>query len=156
LGSPESSVSQVFPADRREREEGMALRVFDIDIAKPPQVFVPRRGGSLNEERAMANRRTHKKLRAEVLAGMAQTGDSYQRVVQQVLARKPRASSAASMPTAVDLVPLARCGVPMTLATFEGPSLHSFVLLRHAPGSGGWRAAPWVPSMRFLRPQGVN
>ena len=104
----------------------------------------------------MANRHAHKKLRAEVLARMAQTGDSYQRVIQHVIARKKYSGSARPLPTAVDLVPFVRADVPMTLATFEGPSLHGFVLLGRAPRSGGWQTIPGVPSIRFLRPQGVN
>lgn len=102
----------------------------------------------------MANRHAHKKLRAEARARMAKTGVTYQHALHHVLARAQRPTSPPC--TAVDLVAFARFGVPMTLATFEGPNVHGFVLLGRAPRSLGLHATFSVPSMQFVSPQGVN
>ncbi len=93
----------------------------------------------------MANRHSHKKLRAEVRARMATTGESYQTARKRVLAR--------SRHTAVDLVPFRFFGVPMTLATAEGSVLHSVAVLRHAPRSARRYTLPFAA---WLRPHGVN
>lgn len=64
----------------------------------------------------MGNRRHHKRMRADVRATMAVTGESY----QQALARLRDARRRAAMPTRdVDLIPIEYFGVPVTLATFE-------------------------------------
>ena len=93
----------------------------------------------------MANRHSHKKLRAEVRARMGRTGESYQAARERVLAT--------SMHTAVDLVPFRFFGVPMTLATAEGSVLHSVAVLGHAPRSA---RSYQLPLARWLRPRGVN
>ncbi len=95
----------------------------------------------------MANRRTHKKLRAEIRARMATTGESYQAARQRILLR------AVENGARVDLVPFHYFGVPMTLATAEGNVVHSVAVLRPAPTSG--RSYP-LPLAAWLLPQGLN
>jgi len=63
----------------------------------------------------MGNRHHHKKLRSEVRARMARTGESYQRALSRILGeRAPRGGVGD-----VDLVPLEYFGVRGVLATFE-------------------------------------
>lgn len=93
----------------------------------------------------MANRHSHKKLRAEVRARMTTTGESYQTAWAGAVTR--------SRHTSMDLVPFRFFGLPMTLATAEGSVLHSVAVLRHAPRST--RSYP-LPFAMWLRPQGVN
>ncbi len=95
----------------------------------------------------MANRHSHKKLRAEIRARMAETGESYQAARQRILAC-PRTKQAR-----VDLVPFRFFGVPMTLATAEGSVVHSVAVLRSTPTSG--RSYP-LPLAAWLMPRGVN
>lgn len=94
----------------------------------------------------MANRHSHKKLRAEVRARSAETGESYQAARAHILARRSR-------DTAVDLIPFRYFGVPMTLATAAVNGVQSVAVLRHAPTSA--RLYP-LPLATWLRPQGVN
>jgi hypothetical protein len=64
----------------------------------------------------MGNRHHHKKLRADVRAAIATTGESY----QQALCRLRSARRQAVAPRAhVDLIPIDYFGIPLTLATFE-------------------------------------
>jgi hypothetical protein len=99
----------------------------------------------------MANRHAHKKLRAEIRARMAKTGESYQAARNRIVSRAVRHANA------VDLIPFKRFGVPMTLATFEGEMVHSFAVLGQAPRLPGPTLQSFlVPTMRFLRPRGVN
>jgi hypothetical protein len=63
----------------------------------------------------MGNRHHHKKLRAEVRARMARTGESYQRA----LARIREECEGRAPARDVDLVAFEYFGVPATLATFE-------------------------------------
>ena len=74
----------------------------------------------------MANRHSHKKLRAEIRARMAKTGQSYQAARQRILART------ADHGPAVDLVPFRFFGLPMTLAIAEGGVVQSVAVLRSA------------------------
>jgi hypothetical protein len=97
----------------------------------------------------MANRHRHKKLRAEVLARMKATGESYQRALAAVTAR-PRRRAAT-----VDLVHFTSFGRPMALATFAGDAVDTFAVF----GAASRSAAPSslsLPAMRFLRPEGLN
>jgi hypothetical protein len=97
----------------------------------------------------MANRHTHKKLRAEVRARMTETGESYQAARNRILARpRPHAS-------AVDLVPLTVFGVPMTLATGEDETFQTIAVINHAARAARSFALPSV-AWRWLRPRGVN
>lgn len=95
----------------------------------------------------MANRHSHKKLRAEIRALMTETGESYQAARQRILVRT------VGKQTRVDLVPFRYFGVPMTLATTEGRVVHSVAVLRSTPTSS--RAYP-LPLAAWLSPQGVN
>jgi hypothetical protein len=64
----------------------------------------------------MGNRHHDKKLRAEVRAAMAATGERY----QQALTRLRRERRVAPLPPRdIDLIPIAYFGIPLTLATFE-------------------------------------
>lgn len=95
----------------------------------------------------MANRHSHKKLRAEVYARMAQTGESYQAARQRIVMRTREKGSP------VDLVPFRFFGMPMTLATTEGGVVHSVAVLRATPTSS--RSYP-LPLAAWLLPRGVN
>lgn len=64
----------------------------------------------------MGNRHHHKKLRVDVRARMAVTGEGYQQALSRL--RDARRKTAAPRPN-VDLIPIAYFGLPLTLATFE-------------------------------------
>lgn len=78
----------------------------------------------------MANRHAHKKLRGEVRARMAATGESYQqaraRVVTGVSGTSPR----------TDLLHASYYGVPVTLATIE---MHGMAVAVLIPSSKVWK-----------------
>jgi hypothetical protein len=95
----------------------------------------------------MANRHSHKKLRGEIRARMAKTGESYQAARQRIVRR------VADVRTDVDLVPFRFFGVPMTLATAEGGLVHFVAVLRSTPTIGGSFPLPFTA---WLSPQGVN
>lgn len=95
----------------------------------------------------MANRHSHKKLRAEIHARMAKTGESYQAARQRILLRTHEQGPE------VDLVPFRFFGVPMTLATTEGKVVHAVGVLRATLKSS--RSYP-LPLAAWLLPQGVN
>ncbi|WP_437965983.1 hypothetical protein WMF04_41160 [Sorangium sp. So ce260] len=63
----------------------------------------------------MGNRHHHKKLRADVRARMARTGESYQKALARILDER----SAPAPARGVDLVPIEYFGAPAALATFE-------------------------------------
>lgn len=94
----------------------------------------------------MANRHSHKKLRAEILARMTRTGESYQRARQRILAdaqdSAPRLDA--------DLVRFRFFGAPMTLATTAGGVVDTVAIL-----NGRERPLP-VPRLVWLLPRGVN
>jgi len=94
----------------------------------------------------MANRHSHKKLRAAILARMARTGERYQAAREHIVRRSKEAR------TEVDLVPFRFFGVPMTLATAEGGPVHSVAVLGRPRSS---RSFP-LPCVAWLSPQGVN
>jgi hypothetical protein len=93
----------------------------------------------------MANRHSHKKLRAEIRVRMASTGESYQAARARIVTR--------AMDVEIDLVPFRFFGVPMTLATAEGRIVHSIAVLRATRGSAP--SYP-LPVAAWLRPRGVN
>jgi hypothetical protein len=62
----------------------------------------------------MGNRHHHKKLRAEVRARMARTGEGYQRALARILEERT-----ARPANAVDLVRIDYFGASAALATFE-------------------------------------
>jgi hypothetical protein len=86
----------------------------------------------------MANRHTHKKLRAEIRARMAQTGESYQRARARILA--PRVSAVGPQ---TDLVAFSCFGIPATLATIE---MHGMAVALLLPSSSLWNHAKPHPS----------
>ncbi len=94
----------------------------------------------------MANRHSHKKLRAEILGRMARTGESYQAAREHIVRRSTEAR------TEIDLVPFRFFGVPMTLTTSEGSVVHSVAVLGRPRSS---RSFP-LPFVAWLSPQGVN
>jgi len=101
----------------------------------------------------MANRHTHKKLRAEIRARIKATGETYQQARARILSRATSLNVART-----DLVPLVYFGLPATLATFEvrGVAVFAFV-----PSSTLWgRCEPRqypLPLLRSLsRAQGVQ
>jgi hypothetical protein len=101
----------------------------------------------------MANRHTHKKLRAEIRARMQATGESYQRARERVLSRTRSLGVART-----DLVPLSYFGLPGTLATIEmeGVTVFSFVLSSTLWGRGYPHPYP-LPLLRGLaRTRGVQ
>jgi hypothetical protein len=63
----------------------------------------------------MGNRHHHKKLRTEVRARMARTGESYQKALARILDER----SARVTDGTVDLVRIEYFGTPAALATFE-------------------------------------
>jgi hypothetical protein len=95
----------------------------------------------------MANRHSHKKLRAAVYARMARTGESYQAARQRIVTC-PREEG-----SPVDLVPFWFFGMPMTLATTVGGVVQSIAVLRATPTSS--RSYP-LPLAVWLLPRGVN
>jgi hypothetical protein len=101
----------------------------------------------------MANRHTHKKLRAEVRARMAATGESHQTALQRILLR--RAASRTGAPARVpELIATTYFGVPITVAAYE---VLSHVRLILVSGSGGLLGLPWgVPSPISVHTDGVQ
>jgi hypothetical protein len=99
----------------------------------------------------MANRHTHKKLRAEIRARMAATGESHQQAHTRieglrVSVREPR----------TDLVAFSFFGVPATLATLE---THGFTVFAVVPSSRLWekgqlRPFPFPLVRALSRPRG--
>jgi hypothetical protein len=92
----------------------------------------------------MANRHAHKKLRAEIRARMAATGESYQQAHARVATRQVSAATPRT-----DLVPVSYYGIPLALATFE---MHGMSVAVLVPSSRSWRlgdpAQSPVPLMR--------
>jgi hypothetical protein len=74
----------------------------------------------------MGNRHRHKKMRSEVRAIMAETGESYQTALSRLRMERRAASALARQ---VDLIPIDYFGTPLTLATFEILGDLSFVAL---------------------------
>ena len=90
----------------------------------------------------MANRHAHKKLRAEVRARMAATGESYQQAHARVATRQVSATA----PQA-DLVPVSYFGIPLALATIE---MHGMSVAVLVPSSRLWRPSYPAHSMVSL------
>ncbi len=87
----------------------------------------------------MANRHTHKKLRAEIRARMAVTGESHQTALQRIMALRGNDRPPAG-PGVPDLIPISYFGVPITLAALE---VLSHVRLILVSGAGGPLGLPW-------------
>jgi hypothetical protein len=79
----------------------------------------------------MANRRSHKKLRAEARARMVRTGESYQRALQQILGEQERQRHFGELVPLDDfeLTDFTYFGRPATLATWRMLGTHGAVLL---------------------------
>lgn len=96
----------------------------------------------------MANRHSHKKLRAEIRARMAASGESYQAARQRILHRRQRKNEPA------DLVAATYFGLPITVATFEILS-HLRVIL--VSGGGGLMGLPWgKPSILMVSTRDIQ
>jgi hypothetical protein len=87
----------------------------------------------------MANRHSHKKLRAEIRSRMASTGESYQAALRQVLALRgaERRGERTSVP---DLIAASYFGVPVTVAAYEVLSHLRLILVS---GASGVMGLPW-------------
>lgn len=87
----------------------------------------------------MANRHSHKKLRAEIRARMASTGESHQTALRRILASRSheRRVEGSGVP---DLIATSYFGVPITLAAYE---ILSHLRLILVSGSGGPMGLPW-------------
>jgi isoaspartyl peptidase/L-asparaginase-like protein (Ntn-hydrolase superfamily) len=79
----------------------------------------------------MANRHAHKKLRADIRASMAATGESYQQAHARVATRRLSATG-----PQVDLVAVSYYGIPLALATIE---MHGMSIAVLVPSSRWWR-----------------
>jgi hypothetical protein len=101
----------------------------------------------------MANRHSHKKLRAEIRARMASTGESHQAAHRRILAL--RSSARRGEHTGVpELIATTYFGVPITVAAYE---VLSHVRLILVSGSGGPMGLPWgSPSPIRVHTDGVQ
>lgn len=108
VGSPEPYILGAARHGSIEIEEGLALR-------EQRNHFSSTRAGA-STAGAMANRHAHKKLRAEVRARMRTTGESYQRALARIRARRR---------VCVALTPTLLFGHERAIATIE---MHGIVM----------------------------
>ncbi len=94
----------------------------------------------------MANRHAHKKLRAEIRAHIAKTGDGYQTARNRILAARERQHDA------VELVATRYFGMRMTLATFQTPSPYAVMISWELRKVEGWG----YPSVIRLNARGLQ
>jgi hypothetical protein len=94
----------------------------------------------------MANRHSHKKLRAEIRARMASTGEGYQVAHRRILALRSTARriERAGVPA---LIATTYFGVSITVAAYE---ILSHVRLILVSGSGGPMGLPWSSASPLL------
>ncbi len=87
----------------------------------------------------MANRHSDKKLRAEVRARMASTGESHQTALQRILVLRghERAVERTGVP---ELIATSYFGVPVIVAAYEVLSHFRLILVS---GAGGLTGLPW-------------
>lgn len=87
----------------------------------------------------MANRHSHKKLRAEIRARMASMGESYQTAHRRILALRSttRGIERTGVP---ELIATTYFGMPITVAAYE---VLSHVRLILVSGAGGPMGLPW-------------
>ncbi len=91
----------------------------------------------------MANRHSHKKLRAETLELMARTGLSYQKARQQLLevegsvTGKSAPVRARDVAEQVDLIETTYFGIPVHIATAAGMSTMEMVMVSRGTGVTG-------------------
>lgn len=86
----------------------------------------------------MANRHSHKKLRAEIRARMAATGESHQTALQRL--RRLRRDERVGGRAVPELIAATYFGIPITLAAFEVLSHLSLILVS---GVHGLIGLPW-------------
>ena len=99
----------------------------------------------------MANRHSHKKLRAMIRARMAVSGESYQAARHRLLQER---EERAVRGEGVDLVAATYFGVPVTVATFDVLSRLHMVFVS---GGHDLLGSPWgLPSILRLRSEGVQ
>jgi hypothetical protein len=105
----------------------------------------------------MANRHSHKKLRAEIRDRMISTGEGYQTARQRILActragayQRAHLAREDRKTPAVDLIPLTFFGLPVTLAIGDAGFFNTVTVIRHAPKSLAFPLVAW------LRPRGMN
>jgi hypothetical protein len=80
----------------------------------------------------MANRHSHKKLRAEARARMARTGESYQQARQRLLA--PQSSVSVRAFSGFDLLEFSYFGKPAVLASWHSYGVAVAIVLSEAVG----------------------
>ncbi|WP_394823641.1 hypothetical protein [Pendulispora albinea] len=101
----------------------------------------------------MANRHSHKKLRAEVRARMRETGESYQTAHRRIVAAAEWRQAKRHQPGAVDLVPFTFFGTPAFLSVTDATFVQVLTVMQHTPPS----ARTWMPPRTaWLRPRGKN
>jgi len=93
----------------------------------------------------MANRHSHKKLRAEIRARMASTGESHQVALHRIIALRGNERRPAG-PRVPDLLAANYFGVPITVAAFE---VLSHVRLILVSGANGLLGLPWGSASLF-------
>lgn len=93
----------------------------------------------------MANRHTHKKLRAEVRARMAATGESHQTALNRILADIDRRKPSAPAPVP-DLIAIKYFGVDLTVAVFD---VLSHLRVIAVSGTGGPLGLPFGSPLPF-------
>jgi|SRR4051794_30486894 hypothetical protein len=80
----------------------------------------------------MANRHSHKKLRAEIRARRARTGESYQQARQGLLAAPSSLSAAAQACSGFDLLEFRYFGKPAVLASWHSYGMPVAIVLSEA------------------------
>lgn len=101
----------------------------------------------------MANRHSHKKLRAEIRARMALTGESHQTAHRRIVSLRSSAQRGerAGVP---ELIATTYFGVPITVAAYE---ILSHVRLILVSGTGGPLGLPWgSASPIYIHTDGVQ
>jgi hypothetical protein len=88
----------------------------------------------------MGNRHHHKKLREQVRARMARTGESYQKALARIHAER---ASLVRRDT-VDLVPVQYFGVVATLATYELAGRLACIVVSSSQHQGPFPANPLI------------
>jgi hypothetical protein len=94
----------------------------------------------------MANRHSHTKLRAEIRARMASTGESYQTAHRRILALRSSAPRV-ERTDVPDLIATTYFGMPITVAAYK---IFSHVRLILVSGSGGPMGLPWSSASPFF------
>jgi hypothetical protein len=88
----------------------------------------------------MGNRHHHKKLREQVRARMARTGESYQKALARLCADR----ASLERGNTVDLVPIQYFGVAATLATYELVGRLVCVIVSSSQHQGPFPANPLI------------